>query len=225
MFFQFERQQWTPVSYLTTVSARSDGSTPDPRPGAITPEGYASAPATADGQKITVAVTYTGDLAIVQRVEGLTGGDAPQFETTVNCKESGYVNTVVLSGGQTQILTGIISGSECRLSQESAGTNARFEDTSGNPGDAVVVITGTRADCWDLRNSSPSCRATVIVTNTNDGRSSRPADTREEAPTTTAPDQRDRPATTAAAAVVAAPAATPAPAVAIQLADGVTFTG
>ena len=209
----------SPVSYSTTVSARTDGSVLIPRPGLITADGYAASPASADGQTVTVEVTYTGDLAIRQQVSGVVPGSNASFVTTVSCPGSGYSNDVTLADGQLQILTGIPAGTECRLSQpgSSAGT-VRFEDNSGNPADATVTITGTRADCWDLRNASADCRASVVVTTAYDNRFTEPEQTTPDTPTTTTPDKQDSsPATTAA------PAVTAAPAIAVEATP--TFTG
>ena len=198
-----------PITYATTLRARTDGSRPTPQPGLITTDGYVSAPAGADGQTVTVAVTFSGDLAIAQRVSGAPEGIVATYETRITCSDAGYSNTVALTDGQLQILTGIPAGSTCTVSQAGSGA-ARFEDNSGNPGDATVTITGTRSDCWDLRNVSAACRATVVVTNNYDNRFTDPDIETEEAPTTTAPNNQDAPATTAA------PAVTPAPAFAVE---------
>ncbi len=202
-----------PVRYSTTLSARTDGSVPTPLPGQVTPDGYLSSAATADGQTITAEVSFSGDLAITQRVTGAPSSSSAIYETLVTCPDTGYSNSVSLGDGQLQILTGIPAGSVCSLVQNDAGSSSvHFEDNSGNPGDATVTITGTRADCWDLRNASADCRATVIVTNAFDNRFADPQTQTDEAPTTTTPNNEEAPATTAA------PAVSPAPAIAVEAA-------
>jgi Domain of unknown function (DUF5979) len=199
-----------PVSYATTARARTDGSRPDPRPGVISADGFTSAPAFASGEKVTVRISFTGDLAIVERVVGSPPASNARYDTTVACRNSGYVSAVSLADGQLQILTGIPAGSECVASQSGPAAGAvRFEDNSGNPGDATVTITGTRSDCWDLRNASPACRATLVVTNRSDNRFTETTSPADQTPSTTTPDQT-QPAKTSA------PAVSPAPAVAVE---------
>ncbi len=196
------------VSYQTTVEERVDRSRPDALPGRISSDGFVSAPASANGQTITLRVAYTGDLSITQRVVSQTKPDLVRYETRVNCKPSGYSTSVFLGNGQQEIITGIPAGSVCLLSQPGpGGSAARFDDNSGAPNDASVVIVGTRATCWDLRNTDSSCRAVVIVTTVSNGQVPDPPAPDNPPPTTTPDQQREEsPATTSAPAVSAAPA-------------------
>jgi Domain of unknown function (DUF5979) len=149
-------------TYATTVPKRADGSQPEPIPGIITPRGYASAPAAADGRTISIVSTFGGDLTVTHRVVGAPSAGVPAAEIRVSC-DGGYARSVLLRDAQQQILTGIPAGSVCRVTRPGGMIPARFDDNSGVPSDGVVTIVATSPTCWDLRNAAPECRAAVTI--------------------------------------------------------------
>ncbi len=151
------------TEFLTTQPDRTDGSTPDPVGGLIDADGFHSAPALANGQTIAVTYRYTGDLLISKTVTGAPEFSIGTYQLQVSCSDNGFLQTLSLANSQTRLITGIPVGSTCQITEPST-PGARFEDNSGDPFDATVVIAATSAACWDLRNTAPSCRVTVTST-------------------------------------------------------------
>jgi hypothetical protein len=210
------------VDYTTSVATRADGSTPEPQRGLVDATGFHSAPAPA-GQTITVSLTFTGDLLVRKIVDGSAASEIGLYEIQVQCDGVGVTRTVLLGDGQSTLLTGLPTGTSCRVDEARGdGALARFSDNVGDPGDGRVTILSTPSSCWDLRSTGPDCRAVVTVTNNFRPTVSAAPPTSESTTTTTTtttPDQnQDRsPATTAA------PAVTPAPASAVEATPA--FTG
>jgi hypothetical protein len=194
------------TTYASSNPPRADGTRADDVPGVVGPTGYRSAWTPADGRSITAVTVFGGDLLLSKRIEGPTPIGSAVFEVRVLC-DGGYDRSVLLSDGQQQVLTGIPAGSVCRVTEtRTGGATPRYADNSGSAGDATVTIIATTSACWDLRNQTPECRASVIITNVftaqteTADQSNGPSTT--AGPTTTNPDN--------AAATTAAPVA-PAP--------------
>ncbi len=197
------------TEFLTTQPDRTDGSTPDPIGGLIDADGFHSAPAIANGQSIAVTHRYTGDLLISKTVTGAPEFSIGTYQLQVSCSDNGFLQTLSLANSQTRLITGIPVGSTCRITEPST-PGTRFEDNSGDPFDGTVVIAATTAACWDLRNTTPSCRVTLTSTHAYNS-----ADQQLDSALNTVPSQTTTtPETTRvdspAAATTAAPAA-PAP--------------
>lgn len=208
------------TTYRTGGLVRDDGSTTDPAPGVLVGGAYRSAPAPADGTTIAVTHTFAGDLVLHAAVVDGTPGTNPLFVFAVRCDPDGSVRTITLGDHQSVTVTGIPSGSTCRVSLP--GGTARYSDNSGDPYDATVTIVTTPARCWDLRNADPTCRAVVDASVTARGdepdgslrsASSSSSSTSTTSPTTTAAPATTAAPTTAAPAVEAGLSATVAPAV------------
>lgn len=197
------------TQYTTTQTDRSDGSTPEPLGGIIDAGVFRSAPALANGQSVTVAHRYTGDLIISKVVSGAPETSIGTYQLQVTCGEVGFLQTLLLSNGQTRLITGIPVGSTCRVTEPSTPAS-RFEDNSGDPLDGIVTIVSTAAPCWDLRNTAPSCRVTVVSTHAYSA-----ADQQLDSVLNTVPGQATtttpRTETTLAAAATTAAPAAPAP--------------
>jgi hypothetical protein len=216
------------TTYKSSNGTRADGSVRDASPGLISGGGYRSAPALATGELITSTHSYSGDLVVTNRVEGIPANGTAIVAVSIRCDNQGISRTLNLSDGDRELITGIPTGSSCRVSTLTG--RSRTEDNSGSPSDGVVVITPIRPECLDLRNAAADCRATVAVTTTYEpaldpSRVADPNESTTTAPTTTSPDDANRqnaqPAV--AAPATAAPAVAPSPAVAVDATP--TFTG
>lgn len=211
------------TQYTSTVPKRADGSQPDAVPGVIGVGGYRSAPTPADGRTILAVTTFGGDLTIRKVVEGAPNTSVALYELSVSC-DGGYRRSLLLGDGQQEVLTAIPSGSVCRVTEtRGGGATARFVDNSGPLNDATVVIATTRPECWDLRTTSPECRATVTIVNqfsgeVDDAPVSTPPTTTSETTTTNVEQRNDETADKAAAPATAAPVA-PAPVAEPEVAD------
>jgi hypothetical protein len=208
------------TTYKTTNGTRADGSTRDSSPGLIANGGYRSASALATGETITATHSYTGDLVVTNRVEGVPANGTAVVPVSIRCDNQGISRTLNLSDGDRELITGIPTGSSCRVS--TLAGRSRTEDNSGSPSDGVVIISPIRSECLDLRNSSADCRATVGVTTAYDPsldptRVADPNESTTSTTTTTNPDDANRLNDPAQAApATAAPAVAPAPAVAVD---------
>jgi hypothetical protein len=212
------------TTYLSSMPERADGTRPDPQPGLLDGTGFQSAPTRANGQTITVINTFTGDLLVGLRIEGAPPAILTSQELFVRCDNSDFSRSLQLANGQSAIVIGIPTGSECRVSTPTAGGSVRYEDNSGNPNDAVVTIPGTRPECWDLRNVAADCRAQLTAITAFDGRIDPLATPDSKEPTTTQPNNEQKPdPAQAQSANAAAPAVEPAPAVAVDATP--LFTG
>ncbi len=228
------------TSYLSSQPDRTDGTRQSLLPGLLDVTGFRSAPTRANGQTITVTNTFSGDLILALRVEGTPPSTLSSQEMFLVCEKAGISRSFSLANGEREVVTGIPAGSECQASVQSAsGASVRYEDTSGNPNDAIVTIIGTRSECLDLRVASPDCRAQIIAitsfnerfdaTKQNDNTStSTSASTSSTTSTTIAKneDQNQNPQSkqkSQADAPLAAPAVEAAPA--IPLSGNPTFTG
>jgi hypothetical protein len=221
------------TTYKTTNGTRADGSVRDASPGLIANGGYRSASASTSGETITATQSYTGDLVVTNRVEGVPANGTAIVPVSIRCDNQGISRTLNLSDGDRELITGIPTGSSCRVS--TLAGRSRTEDNSGSPSDGVVIITPIRPECLDLRNASPDCRATVGITTAyepalNPTRVSDPNESTTTAPTTTNPDDANDAAkqvnvngAQSAAPATAAPAVAPAPAVAVDATP--LFTG
>ena len=209
------------TTFKTTNGVRSDGSVRDTSPGLISSGTYRSAPAAATGETITATHSYTGDLVVTNRVEGVPANGTAIIPISIRCDNQGISRTLNLSDGDRELITGIPTGSSCRVTTLTG--RSRTEDNSGSPNDGVVVISPIRPECLDLRNSSPDCRATVTVSTAYEPaldptRVSDPNESTTTAPTTTNPDDANRQNAqpSVAAPATAAPAVAPAPAIAVD---------
>ncbi len=216
------------TTYTSSNGTRADGSVRDASPGLISGGGYRSAPALASSELITATQSYTGDLVVTNRVDGIPANGTGVVPVSIRCDNQGISRTLNLSDGDRELITGIPTGSSCRVS--TLAGRSRTEDNSGSPSDGVVVISPIRPECLDLRNASPDCRATVTVTTAYEpaldpSRVADPNESTTTAPTTTNPDDANRqnaqPAQ--AAPATAAPAVAPSPAVAVDATP--TFSG
>jgi hypothetical protein len=216
------------TTYKSGNGTRADGSVRDASPGLISGGGYRSAPALATGELITATHSYTGDLVVTNRVEGIPANGTAIVPVSIRCDNQGISRTLNLSDGDRELITGIPTGSSCRVSTLTG--RSRTEDNSGAPSDGVVIISPIRSECLDLRNAAADCRATVAVTTAYEpaldpSRVADPNESTTTAPTTTNPDDANRqnaqPAV--AAPATAAPAVAPSPAVAVDATP--TFAG
>jgi hypothetical protein len=192
----------TDVFYRTTATP-ANGAATEPSAGMISAGRYQSAPAQANGRTIEVLHAYNGDFLLTNTVSGPTNGIEPVFTFSVRC-DGDAPRFISLGNGQTRLITGVTSGSVCRVEQVSGGT-PQFDDNSGDPRDGIVSIGFAEPACWDLRTATPSCRSIVNVTNLASAgvEAERPEKGPEETTTTTTPQDQNR---TDAAAVTAAPA-------------------
>ncbi len=215
------------TTYKSSNGMRADGSVRDASPGLISSGGYRSAPALATGELITATHSYTGDLVVTNRVDGIPANGTAIVAVSIRCDNQGISRNLNLSDGDRELITGIPTGSSCRVS--TLAGRSRTEDNSGSPSDGVVVITPIRSECLDLRNAAADCRATVFVTTSYEPaldptRVADPNQSTTSAPTTTNPDDANRQNDPAQAApATAAPAVAPAPAVAVDATP--VFTG
>jgi hypothetical protein len=191
----------TDVFYRTTATP-ANGAVNEPSSGMISGGRYQSAPAQANGRTIEVLHAYTGDFLLTNTVSGPTNSIDPVFTFAVRC-DGDAPRFISLGIGQTRLITGVTSGSVCRVEQISGGT-PQFDDNSGDPRDGIVSIGFAEPACWDLRTATPACRSIVNVTNAASAgvEAERPAKGPEETTTTTPQDQNR----TDAAAATAAPA-------------------
>ncbi len=196
------------VTYATSQPARADGSIPDPLPGVVEAGVYRSAPALSDGRNVTVTYSYVGDLSVTSKVVGAPVGSSTSSTITVRCANSGFVSTNRIADGQTRLITNIPAESICRVTTDQTN-GVSFTDNSDDPRDGVVRVSATPARCWDLRTSTPDCRATVVVTSSYNG--AEEPTVQNTQPTTTTPQEQKDPVQNAQAAVVApAPVEEPA---------------
>ncbi len=196
------------TDFLSTQPDRPDGSTPDPVGGLIDAEGFHSAPAFASGQTISVTHKYTGDLLLTKTVTGAPEFSIGTYQLQVSCPSIGFLQTISLTNAQTRLITAIPVGSVCRVTEPST-IGARFEDNSGDPFDGIVTITATPASCWDLRNTTASCRTTVTSRHTYNAADQQADNTLNTVPsqtTTTSPDTTQPAQASASTAAPAAPA-------------------
>ena len=205
------------TTYKSTNGLRADGSIRDTSPGLIFSGAYRSAPALASGETITATHSYTGDLVVTNRVEGVPANGTAIVPVSIRCDNQGISRTLNLSDGDRELITGIPTGSSCRVTTLTG--RSRTEDNSGSPSDGVVVISPIRSECLDLRNASPDCRATVAVTTAYEPaldptRVADPNESTTSTTTTTNPDDANKQNSepTQAAPATAAPAVAPAPA-------------
>ena len=212
------------ASYKTTNGTRADGTARDSSPGMIASGSFRSASAQASGELITVTHSYNGDLVVTSRIEGIPVGGRAVVPISIRCDNQGISRTLNLGDGDRELITGIPTGSSCRVSTL-AGRSV-VQDNSGAPNDGIVVISAIRPECLDLRNASPDCRATVAINTAyepalNLNRETDTTESTTSTTTTTNPDDqqnRER-----AAPATAAPAVAPSPAVAVDATP--TFTG
>jgi hypothetical protein len=215
------------TTYKSSNGTRADGSVRDASPGLISGGGYRSASAMASGELITATHSYSGDVVVTNRVEGIPANGTAIVAVSIRCDNQGISRTLNLSDGDRELITGIPTGSSCRVS--TLAGRSRTEDNSGSPSDGAVVITPIRSECLDLRNAATDCRATVAVTTAYEPaldptRVADPNQSTTSAPTTTNPDDANRDKNPVSAApATAAPAVAPAPAVAVDATP--VFTG
>jgi hypothetical protein len=194
------------TTYATSQPARSDGSTPDPLPGALEGGSFRSALAPADGRLVAVTYSFVGDLQVSAKIAGAPAGSPASSTITVRCANTGFVSSSRIANGQTRLFTNIPAGSVCKVTTDQTN-GVSFQDNSDDPRDGVVTVNATPARCWDLRTSTADCRATVIVNSTYNSAEDISAQTVNTQPTTTEPSTS---VPTTAAAATAAPVA-PAP--------------
>jgi Domain of unknown function (DUF5979) len=210
------------VTYATSQPARADGSVPDPLPGVVQDGVFRSAIALADGRSIVATFTFVGDLIVTNRITGAPAATPASATITVRCANSGYLTSSRLGNGQSRLFTNIPAGSSCKVTTDQTAGVA-FDDNSGDARDGLVTVNSTPARCWDLRTSTADCRATVTVSSTYSGADPLDAQPTQTQPsTTTAEQNRNDPATTAAPAA-AAPVEEPA--VLDESEETVAFTG
>ena len=217
------------TTFKTTNGTRADGSSRDTSPGLIAGGSYRSASALATGETITATHSYTGDLVVTNRVEGTPANGTAVVPVSIRCDNQGISRNLSLRDGDRELITGIPTGSSCRVS--TLAGRSRTEDNSGSPSDGVVIISPIRPECLDLRNASPDCRATVGVTTTYEPaldptRVADPNESTTSTTTTTNPDDannQNAERAQAAAPATAAPAVAPSPAVAVDATP--TFAG
>jgi hypothetical protein len=197
-------------TYQSSQRPLSDGTRLSAQPGVLDRDGFASAPAFADGQTITVTQTFSGDLLLRRTSDSNAFGSNKAALFQIKCS-GGTQRTVTLQSGEQQLLAGLTSGQTCTASSLSG--SARFNDNSGNPTDGSVTILTGRADCLDLRALTSNCRAVITVSATDESVDS------EQLIPTTAPDQ---PPTTIVEAT-AMPAVTASPATPVN--GSVAYTG
>ncbi len=212
--------------FKTTNGTRADGSARDTSPGLISGGGYRSASAMTTGETITATHSYTGDVVVTNRVEGVPANGTAVVPISIRCDNQGISRTLNLSDGDRELITGIPTGSSCRVS--TLAGRSHTEDNSGSPSDGVVIISPVRPECLDLRNASSDCRATVAITTIYEPaldptRVADPNQSTTSAPTTTDPDGANQNKPAQAAPATAAPAVAPAPAVAVDATP--VFTG
>jgi hypothetical protein len=193
----------TDVFYRTTATP-TNGVANEPSAGMISGGLYQSAAARANGRTVEILHVYSGDFLLSNVVTGPSTSVEPVFTFSIRC-DGDAPRIVTLGNSQTRLITGVSSGSVCRVEQVSGGT-PQFDDNSGDPRDGVVTIGFAEPACWDLRTATPTCRSIVNVTNTSSAatEAERP-ETPTDQTTTTVP-QNQQPANTAAPAVAAAPA-------------------
>jgi hypothetical protein len=126
------------TAYKTTNGTRADGSTRDTSPGVIANGGYRSASATATGETIMAMQSYTGDLVVTNRVEGVPANGSAIVPVSIHCDNQGISRTLNLTDGDRDLITGIPTGSSCRVS--TLAGRSRTEDNSGSPSDGIVMI-------------------------------------------------------------------------------------
>ena len=214
------------TTFKTTNGTLADGSARDTSPGLISGGGYRSASAMTTGETIMATHSYNGDLVVANRVEGVPANGTAVVPISIRCDNQGISRTLNLSDGDRELITGIPTGSSCRVS--TLAGRSRTEDNSGSPSDGVVIISPVRPECLDLRNASSDCRATVAITTAYEPaldptRVADPTQSTTSAPTTTNPDDPNQNNPAQAAAATAAPAVAPAPAVAVDATP--VFTG
>ena len=215
------------TTYKTTNGLRADGTTRDTSPGLIANGSYRSASAFTTGETITATQSYTGDLVVTNRIEGIPANGAAIVPVSIRCNNQGISRTLNLSDDDRELITGLPTGSSCQVS--TLAGRSRTEDNSGSPSDGAVIIAPIRPECLDLRNASTDCRATVAITTAYEPAldPTRVADPNESTTTTTTttnPDDANRQNNPAQAApATAAPAVAPAPAIAVDATP--VFTG
>ncbi len=196
-------------TYQSSQRPLSDGTRLSTQPGVLDRTGFASAPAFADGQTITVTQTFSGDL-LVRRTSGAnTSGSVKAALIQIKCS-GGTQRTAALQSGEQQLIAGLTSGQTCTASALSG--SARFNDNSGNPTDGSVTILTGQADCLDLRALTSNCRA-IITVSADEG-----TDSEQLIPTTVV----DQPPTSIVQQTDL-PAVTPAPATPVNA--SVAYTG
>jgi hypothetical protein len=214
------------TSYATSQPARSDGSVPDPLPGALEAGSFRSALAPADGRLVAVTYSFVGDLQVSAKVAGAPAGSTSSSTITVRCSNSGFVSSSRISNGQTRLFTNIPAGSICKVATDQTN-GVSFQDNSDDPRDGIVLVNATPARCWDLRTSTADCRATVIVNSTYNSAEDISAQTVNTQPTTTEPSTSvpttAAPATVVNGVVAVAPAPVEEPAILSDL--EVAYTG
>ncbi len=209
----------TEVRYRSTQTPRLDGSVAEPQAGLIIAGRYQSSPALANGRTVEVQHTFAGDLLLNSVVQGTLLGSIPTYTFSIRCDGDG-TRTISLGGGQTRLITGLLAGATCRVEQTSGGRPS-VSDNSGDPNDGVVVVRRADPSCWDLRNTTPTCRSVVTVVNVASGNDV-PEDNRLPVTPTTTMEPTEK---TDAAATTAAPAPAPTPAPATPVVDEPAFTG
>jgi hypothetical protein len=197
------------ITYATSQPARADGSVPEPLPGVVEGGVFRSAPALADGRTVAVTYTFVGDLIVTSKVVGAPAGSSTSSTITVRCANSGFVSTNRIADGQSRLFTNIPAGSVCKVTTDQTN-GVSFQDNSDDPRDGVVLVNTTPSRCWDLRTSTPDCRAMVVVTSSYSGAEEVVTQTVNTQPTTTVEEQQQQSSATTAPA---APAPVEEPAV------------